>query len=58
MKRTVNTLILSVFAILFGIINVLCFQSDVLAENKDFVIVLDPGHGGLDPGALKTVNAK
>lgn len=54
MKRTFNALIVGVFAILMSIITVLFFQGDVLAKDEEFVIVLDPGHGGLDSGALKT----
>lgn len=37
----------------------ICFMAPVVsAQAQDIVIVLDPGHGGNDPGALRTWNGK
>ena len=44
-------IILSILLISFVLITILPNQSKAANSNGDFVIVLDPGHGGLDNGA-------
>ena len=45
-------IILSILLISFVLITILPNQSKAANSNGDFVIVLDPGHGGGDPGAM------
>lgn len=37
---------------------VLCFLTAVRVSAKDVVIMLDPGHGGAEPGAARTIGGK
>lgn len=37
----------------FTVIAVLCFSLSTFAGERKFIVVLDPGHGGSDPGATR-----
>lgn len=42
----------SIFILLLAVISLMCGSKPVLAQANKFTVVIDPGHGGRDPGAV------
>ena len=48
----------SVFLLILLVVNCVLYFSEAIKPDDDFVVVIDPGHGGNDPGKVGTSNVK
>lgn len=57
-NRFIKVIVGSIFLFVLLIVNCVLYFGKAIKPNDDFVIVIDPGHGGSDPGKVGTSDVK
>ena len=57
-NRFIKVIVGSIFLFVLLIVNCVLYFSKAIKPNDDFVVVIDPGHGGSDPGKVGASDVK